>query len=251
MTTERFLDGKTAIVTGGAKNIGRAISLALAEAGASIGIMTRSDKAAAAEVVDEITAGGGKAIALIADVSVEQEVVDFTQKVMDEFGRIDVLVNNASLRTHYPLQDLTYERWREVLSINLEGPYLCARACSASMIENGGGRIINIGGLSGHIGGSERVHVISSKAGLVGLTKALAIELAEHKITANIVVPGTIEVDWGKNVERAAYPGGRATPIGRKGMPSEVAAMVRYLTSPEAEYVTGQTLHINGGKYLP
>jgi 3-oxoacyl-[acyl-carrier protein] reductase len=251
MSTDRFLEGKTAIVTGGAKNIGRAISLSLAEAGASIAIITRSRMDAAAEVVEEITSAGGKALALQADVAVESDVMEFTQKIVDTYGRIDVLVNNASLRTHYPLQELTYERWREVMSINLDGPYLCARACIGSMVENGGGRIINIGGLSGHIGGSERTHVISSKAGLVGLTKALATEFGEQGITSNIVVPGTIDVDWEANVKRAEYPGGRGTLIGRTGFPNEIAAAVRYLASPEAAYVTGQTIHVNGGKYLP
>ena len=119
------------------------------------------------------------------------------------------------------------------------------------MLEKGGGRIINIGGLSGHIGGSERAHLISSKAGLVGLTKALAVEFGEQGINANIVVPGTIDSDWETDTRRAEYPGGRETLIGRTGVPSEVAAAVRYLASPESAYVTGQTIHVNGGKYLP
>ena len=119
------------------------------------------------------------------------------------------------------------------------------------MLKNGGGRIINIGGTSGHIGGSERAHVISSKAGLVGLTKALAVEFGEHGITANIVVPGTIDSDWEADRPRAEYPGGRETLIGRTGVPSEVAAAVLFLASPESAYVTGQTIHVNGGKYLP
>lgn len=251
MNTQRFLDGKTAIVTGGAKNIGRAISLCLAEAGASIVIITRSSTEAAAEVVEQITSAGGAAIALQADVSVEQDVANFTQRAIEQFGGIDILVNNASLRTHYPLQELTLARWREVLCINLEGPFLCARACVDVMLKRGSGRIVNIGGASGHIGGSERAHVISSKAGLVGLTKALAVEFGGQGITANIVVPGTIDSDWEATVERADYPGGRGTLIGRTGVPTEVAAAVRYLVSPDAAYVTGQTIHVNGGKYLP
>ena len=251
MSTQRFLEGKTAIVTGGAKNIGRAISLSLAEVGASIVIVTRSSTKAAAEVVDEITSTGGSALCLQADVSVEQEVEEFTRKATEIFGGIDVLVNNASLRTHYPLQKLSLDKWREVLSINLDGPYLCARACISSMLKNGGGRIVNIGGASGHIGGSQRAHVITSKAGLVGLTKALAVEFGDKGITANIVVPGTIDADWDTIVKRAEYPGGRETLVGRTGVPGEVAAAVRYLVSPEAAYVTGQSIHVNGGKYLP
>jgi len=246
-----LLEGKTAVVTGGAKNIGRAISLALAEAGASVVIITRTNLEAAEKVVDEIISAGGSALALQGDVSDERDVVAFTQKAIVAYGAVDILVNNASIRTHYPLQDLTFERWREVLSVNLDGPYLCARAAIGSMLEKGGGRIINIGGLSGHIGGSERAHVISSKAGLVGFTKALAVEFGEQGINANIVVPGTINSDWETDTPRAEYPGGRGTLIGRTGVPSEVAAAVRYLASPESAYVTGQTIHVNGGKYLP
>ena len=246
-----LLEGKTAVVTGGAKNIGRAISLSLAEAGASVVIITRTNLEAAEKVVDEIIFGGGSALALQGDVSDERDVVAFTQKAIMAYGAVDILVNNASIRTHYPLQDLTFERWREVLSVNLDGPYLCARAAIGSMLEKGGGRIINIGGLSGHIGGSERAHVISSKAGLVGLTKALAVEFGEQGINANIVVPGTIDSDWETDTPRAEYPGGRGTLIGRTGVPSEVAAAVCYLASPESAYVTGQTIHVNGGKYLP
>jgi 3-oxoacyl-[acyl-carrier protein] reductase len=246
-----LLEGKTAVITGGAKNIGRAISLALAEAGASVVIITRTNLEAAEKVVDEIISAGGSALALQGDVSDERDVVAFTQKAIVAYGAVDILVNNASIRTHYPLQDLTFERWREVLSVNLDGPYLCARAAIGSMLEKGGGRIINIGGLSGHIGGSERAHVISSKAGLVGLTKALAVEFGEQGINANIVVPGTINSDWETDTPRAEYPGGRGTLIGRTGVPSEVAAAVRYLASPESAYVTGQTIHVNGGKYLP
>ena len=246
-----LLEGKTAVVTGGVKNIGRAISLSLAEAGASVVIITRTNLEAAEKVVDEIISAGGSALALQGDVSDERDVVAFTQKAIMAYGAVDILVNNASIRTHYPLQDLTFERWREVLSVNLDGPYLCARAVIGSMLEKGGGRIINIGGLSGHIGGSERAHVISSKAGLVGLTKALAVEFGEQGINANIVVPGTIDSDWETDMPRAEYPGGRETLIGRTGVPSEVAAAVRYLASPESAYVTGQTIHVNGGKYLP
>lgn len=251
MNTLRFLDGQTAIVTGGARNIGRAISLSLAEAGAAVVIVTRTSTDAAAEIVEGITSAGGRALAVQADVSDEQQVEGFARSAIEQFGGIDILVNNASLRTHYPLQELTLERWREVLSINLEGPFLCARSCIDSMLERGGGRIVNIGGSSGHIGGPERAHVISSKAGLVGLTKALAVEFGEQGVTANIVVPGTIDADWENNQKRAEYPGGRGTLIGRTGVPDEIAATVRYLVSPEAAYVTGQTIHVNGGKYLP
>ena len=246
-----LLEGKTAVVTGGAKNIGRAISLSLAEAGASVVIITRTNLETAEKVVDEIISAGGSALALQGDVSDERDVAAFTQKAIVAYGAIDILVNNASIRTHHLLQDLTFERWREVLSVNLDGPYLCARAAIGSMLEKGGGRIINIGGLSGHIGGSERAHVISSKAGLVGLTKALAVEFGEQGINANIVVPGTIDSDWETDTPRAEYPGGRGTLIGRTGVPSEVAAAVLYLASPESAYVTGQTIHVNGGKYLP
>ena len=239
------------LITGASGALGSVFARRLALEGADLALHYNSNSAAIERLADEIRALNRKVFTVKADLS----TVDGAEALVDEarqaLGGLDVLVNNASLRTHYPLQKLTLDKWREVLSINLDGPYLCARACINSMLKNGGGRIVNIGGASGHIGGSQRAHVITSKAGLVGLTKALAVEFGDKGITANIVVPGTIDADWDTIVKRADYPGGRETLVGRTGVPGEIAAAVRYLVSPEAAYVTGQAIHVNGGKYLP
>ncbi|MBI4182666.1 MAG: SDR family oxidoreductase [Proteobacteria bacterium] len=246
------LAGRAAVVTGAARNIGRAIALALAGAGAAVLINARRDAGAARAVAGEIEAKGGRALIHIADVTDEGAVAAMAEAAVGAFGRIDILVNNAGLRRQKPFDEMTFAEWREVLAVNLDGPFLCARACVPHIRKAGGGTIVNIGGLSGHVGASRRAHVVSAKAGIVGLTKALAVELAPDGITANCVVPGTIETARGETAGVAPpRPGGAEPLVGRRGRPEEVAAMVRYLCLPEARYITGQTLHVNGGTYLP
>jgi 3-oxoacyl-[acyl-carrier protein] reductase len=244
------LAGRVAIVTGAGRNIGRAIALALAEAGAAVAVNGRSDSAAVDGVVAEIEAGGGKALAVMADVGDEAAVERMTAAVAGCFGRIDILVNNAAGRPEQKLEDITLADWRAVMATALDGAFLTVKAALPHLKKSGAGTIINIGGVSGHVGTRNRAHVVAAKAGLVGLTKALAHDLAEHAITANCVVPGLIGTERDPAAQLPHHHSVSRTLVGRLGAPEEIAAMVRFLAGPQARYVTGQALHVNGGVYL-
>jgi 3-oxoacyl-[acyl-carrier protein] reductase len=247
----RELEGKVALITGGVRRIGRATALALAARGAAIVINTRSSRAEAETVAAEIEAQGGQALVQIADVTDEAAVQAMVDATIARFGRLDILVNNAAERKRTPLTEISLAEWRHITGIVIDGAFLCARACLPPMVAAGGGTIINIGGASAHTGTRDRAHVCTAKAGLVGLTKAIAVEVADSGITANCVVPGKIggtRADGGPAGEVV----GREGPIvGRQGTVIEVAAMITHLCLPAARYVTGQTLHVSGGMYLP
>jgi 3-oxoacyl-[acyl-carrier protein] reductase len=243
------LAGKVALVTGGARNIGRAIARSLAAGGASVMVNAKSSRAEAEKTVEMI---GANAAVHIADVTKPDEVQALVDATVKRFGRLDFLVNNAAVRYETPFSSMKFEEWRQVLAIVLDGAFLCARSALPHMISAGGGTIVNIGGQTGHKGAAERAHVITAKAGLAGMTKALAMDLAPHKITVNCVVPGTIESQRGlpgvpdRPAHRLTVP-----PIGRRGEPEEIAAMVRMLCGPDARYITGQSIHLNGGGFMP
>jgi len=246
------LAGKVALVTGGARNIGRAIARSLAAGGAAVMVNAKSSRAQADETVAMIEQAGGSAAVHIADVTDPRAVAAMVEATVKRFGRIDALVNNAAVRMETPFEKITLEDWRRVISIVLDGAFVCTQACLPHLMTAGGGTIINIGGLTGHRGATGRAHVIAAKSGLAGMTKALALDLAPHQITVNCVVPGTIDSQRGlpgapeRPAHRTAPP-----PIGRRGEPEEVAAMVRMLCGPDARYITGQAIHVNGGGYLP
>ncbi len=245
----RALAGKVAVVTGASRNIGRAIALILAGEGAAIVVNAVTNAADAKAVAGEITAAGGRAIHHLADVRDESAVNAMAAAAVEAFGRIDILVNNAAVRRHHPIAELSFAEWREITGIILDGAFLCAKACLPHMRAAGGGAIVNIGGVSAHIGAPDRAHVMAAKAGLVGLTKALAVELAGDGITANCVVPGTIDtVRGGSAGQQANFS--HASLVERLGKPEEIAAMVRHLCLPEGGYITGQTIHVSGGRYL-
>lgn len=242
------LAGKVALVTGGSRNIGRAIALSLAAAGAHVAILARKDASAANAVVAELRAAGVESEAYLADVSDETDATRAISAAAARFGRLDILVNNAAVRTEVPFAELTFAEWRQVLGIALDGAFLCSRAALPHLSASEAGTIINIGGLTAYTGGKHRAHVIAAKAGLDGLTRALAVELAPLNITANLVSPGLIET-----VRAGAAPHhhqSSGTLVGRRGTPDEVASMVRYLAGPAARFITGQTFHVNGGAYL-
>jgi len=249
MTQGKELAGKVALVTGGARNIGRAIARALAAGGASVMVNARTSKAMAEETVKMI---GSSAAFYLADVTNPEEVQELIKNTVSRFGRLDILVNNAAVRMETPFEKITLEDWRRVLATILDAAFICSQACLPHLAKAGGGTIINIGGLTGHRGATGRAHVIAAKSGLAGFTKALALDLAPQHITVNCVVPGTIESQRGlpgvpeRPAHRAAPP-----PIGRRGEPEEIAAMVRMLCGPDARYVTGQAIHVNGGGYMP
>ncbi|MFM9976306.1 MAG: SDR family NAD(P)-dependent oxidoreductase [Beijerinckiaceae bacterium] len=247
MTKE--LEGRVALVTGGARNIGRAIALDLAAGGASVMVTARSDRAGLNETVALIESHGGRAAAMLADVTQEASVAALVAGTLAAFGTLDILVNNAAIRTEVPFAQMNLAAFRAVTSVALEGPFLCARAALDALSASDAGAIINIGGLTAYTGAKDRVHVIAAKAGLDGLTKALAHDLAAAGITVNLVSPGLIDT-----VRAGHQPGHHATRktlLGPLGTPEDVAGMVRYLAGPRARYVTGQTMHINGGVYLP
>ena len=245
------LAGKVALVTGGARNIGRAISFSLAQGGAAVLVNARGSKDAAEETVALIHAAGGKAALHLADITDPKAVAAMAKAAVDQFGRLDILVNNAAIRKETAFADMRLEEWREVLAVTLDGAFLCTQACLPHLVKAGGGSVVNIGGMTGHKGARARAHVVAAKAGLAGLTRALAMDLAAHAITVNCVVPGTIETVRGLPgaPERPAHRQ-ELPPVGRRGTPEEIAGTVRFLCGPGARYITGQTLHANGGGYM-
>jgi 3-oxoacyl-[acyl-carrier protein] reductase len=242
------LAGRAAVVTGSARNIGRAIALDLATAGAAVVVNARTSVAQAEAVAEEIRQAGGRAAVCIADVTHPDAASHLVSSAVESFGRLDILVNNASVRREVPFAELDYREWRDIMAITLDAAYICSRAALPHLVASGRGAIVNIGGVSAHTGASSRAHVITAKAGLVGLTRALAHDLAADAITVNCVVPGLIDT-----IRRGATPAHHATHaplVGRRGKPEEIAALVRFLCGPEARYITGQTIHASGGVFL-
>ena len=248
MTNE--LAGRVAIVTGAGRNIGRAIALALADAGAAVAVNGRANRAEVDAVVAEIESRGGRALALMADVSDEAAVQRMVGAVADRLGRIDILVNNAAVRPEKPFESLSLADWRAVHSVILDGAFLTVKAALPHLKASGSGAIINIGGLSAHTGARQRAHVLAAKSGLIGFTKALACDLAGDGITANCVVPGLIDTVRAPGTKPPQHHQSSKTLVGRSGTPQDIAAAVRFLAGPEARYITGQSLHVNGGAYL-
>ncbi len=245
----RELAGQVALVTGGAKNIGRAISLALAAAGAAVAINTLRSSEEAEAVVREIRAAGGNGEVFLADVADASAVRAMGEGVLKRFGRIDILVLNASQRREMLFKDMTFEDWRHTLSITLDGSFHCIKACLPSMLAQRSGNIVTLAGDAVLLGGNRKAHNTTAKNGLVGLTRALARELAGDGIRVNCVSPGSI------NTERPAHRSARADPqgkipLGRYGEPEEIAACVRFLCGPGGGFITGQILHVSGGDFI-
>jgi len=246
----RELEGKVAVVTGAGRNIGRAIAMSLAEGGASVLVNARSNRAEAEAVAREIEAAGGKAIVHIGDVADAKSVQAMVDAAVRQFGRIDILINNAALRREKSFVEMDYAEWREILDVTLDGAFHCTKACLSALQKSGQGTIVNIGGLSAHTGAKNRAHVVTAKAGIVGLTRALANDLAADGITVNCVVPGLIGTPRPKDKPQPAHHLTHNTITGARGKPEDVAAMVRFLCSPAARYVTGQAIHANGGAFM-
>ena len=248
----RTLEGYVALVTGGPRNIGRAMALAFAEQGASVVITAVNDMASAKSAVKDIEARGVAGLAVKCDVTKEEDVAALHEAVKARFGRLDVLVNNAAVRHEQVFGEMTYAQWRYVVGVTLDGAFLTATAMLPLLKASGRGAIVNIGGMSAYTGAKKRVHVLAAKSGLGGLTRGLAHDLAEHGITANLVSPGLIDtVRGGHSAKEPDHHKHHATLLGRRGRPEEVADMVVWLAGPHGRYVTGQTIHVNGGAYLP
>ncbi|QWA10925.1 SDR family oxidoreductase [Sodalis ligni] len=247
------LSGRVAVVTGAARNIGRAMALELAAAGAAVVVNAKQSADAAAGVVEDIERQGGQALLHLADISGPEGAQSLMTAALHRFGKIDILVNNAAIRREVPFAQLDWTQWREVLAVILDGAFLCASAALPALRQAGEGTIINIGGMSAHAGSAGRAHVMAAKAGLVGLTRALAHDLGPDGITVNCVVPGMINTARGAAAGNAepAHHAVHSTLLGRRGTPKDIADLVRFLSGPHARYLTGQVIHANGGAFLP
>jgi 3-oxoacyl-[acyl-carrier protein] reductase len=246
------LEGKVALVTGAGRNIGRAIALALADAGAKVAVNVRTSHGEGQAVVDEIALHGGDAVLVVADVTQRAAVDAMIAAIVQRFGRLDIVVNNAAVRFEAPFADLTYADWRQAQAVCVDGAFHCTQAALPSLRAGGVGTVINIGGMTAHTGASMRAHVVTAKAALAGLTRALAHELAPFGITVNCVSPGLVDTvrKQGSATSNPAHHAGQKTLLGRRGNVEEIASAVVWLASPGARYTTGQTLHVNGGAYL-
>lgn len=245
------LQGKVALVSGAGKNIGRTIALTLARDGAAIVVNGRSDRGAVDAVVAEIEATGGQALAAMGDVADPAVPPRLAAEAAARFGGVDILVSNAGLRRQTSFLDMSFDEWRQILSVALDGAFLLGKAIVPQMVARGGGAFVALSGISTHVGTPNRCHVSASKAGLEGLMRALAVELAPHKITCNAIAPGAIDTARGASAGPAPVNRvNRPIPLKRFGTVEEIAAMVRLLVGPEGTFITGQTLHVNGGEFL-
>ncbi|HUW83719.1 MAG TPA: 3-oxoacyl-[acyl-carrier-protein] reductase [Phycisphaerae bacterium] len=245
-----LLKDQVAVVTGAARGIGRAISLALADEGAHIVAVD-----VLADVLDstvgEITAKGVKAVARQVNVTDTEQVEQLFASVVSDFDRLDIMVNNAGITRDTLLLSMDDQQWDQVIQVNLRGVFLCTRAAAKIMLRQRYGRIVNMASVSGLMGNAGQANYAASKAGVVGLTKTVAKEMAKRKVTCNAVAPGFIKTDMTDALpEKVREQVKQLIPAGRFGLPEDVAAAVVFLASPQAEYITGQVLSVDGGLYM-
>jgi 3-oxoacyl-[acyl-carrier protein] reductase len=238
------LSGQAAIVTGASRGIGRAIALALARSGAKVACVARSEDKLK-ETVDAITAAGGTAMALACDVTRRESVDQVVEKVVEAWGKLDILVNNAGITRDTLLPTMEDAQWDDVILTNLRGTFLFTRAATNKMFRKRYGRVINVSSVSGIRGNKAQTNYSASKAGVIGFTRSAALEFAGRNVTVNAVAPGFVETDMTARLPRE--PILAQIPLGRPGTPEEIAAVVSFLCSDDASYVTGQVIAVNGG----
>ncbi|MCF6094362.1 3-oxoacyl-[acyl-carrier-protein] reductase [Microaerobacter geothermalis] len=246
-----MLQGKVALVTGGSRGIGRAIALALAQEGANVLVNYAGNQQAAEEVVKEIESLGRKSISIQANISDSDQVQKMVDQAVQTFGRLDILVNNAGITRDNLLIRMKEEEWDQVLDTNLKGVFLTSKAAAKPMMKQRYGKIINISSVVGVLGNPGQANYVAAKAGVIGLTKTLARELASRNITVNAVAPGFIETDMtaklGEEVRKNLLS---QIPLNRLGQPDDIAQVVLFLCSDKSNYITGQTLHVDGGMVM-
>ena len=243
------MDGRVALVTGASRGIGRTIALALADRGATVVAAARGDHAAA--VVDEIRAAGGRADAASVDVTDPASVDAAVAAALARSGRLDILVNNAGITRDQLMLRMKRDDWDAVLATNLTGAFTCVQAVLKPMVKQRSGRIVSVSSVVGQAGNPGQANYAAAKAGLIGFTKALALEVASRGITVNAVAPGLIETDMTRAISEGAQDDWTSRiPLKRLGTPADVAAAVVFLASDEASYITGHVLAVNGGMYL-
>ena len=246
--SDNELGGRVAVVTGAGRSIGRAMALELASAGCAVVVNVRGNRAEGEAVVKEIEAASGRALVAVADVVDADAVNAMAQAALKAFGRIDYLVNNAALRQEKAIEHMTFEDWRRIMAVTLDGAFHCVKACLEPIKASGAGSIINVGGLTGAMGAPDRAHVVAAKAGLAGFSRALAMELAPHKVTVNTLVPAMLARP-DKPYEIPPHPVYHPL-LGRAGWPTDFAPLARLLLGPGGRYITGQIINVNGGTYF-
>lgn len=247
----RKLEGKVVVVTGASRGIGRAIALKLADEGAKVVVNYSGSQAKAEEVVAMIQEGGGEAIAVQASVSQTEEVTALMDTAVKTFGSLDILVNNAGITRDNLLMRMKEHEWDDVLDTNLKGVFLCTKAVTRQMMKQRAGRIINISSIVGVAGNAGQANYVAAKAGVIGLTKTTAKELASRNILVNAIAPGFIETEMTDQLPEDIKQGMLTQiPLAKLGQPEDIAKAVVFLASDDANYMTGQTLHIDGGMVM-
>jgi len=242
------LSGKVALVTGGSRGIGASISRHLAQQGAAVAINYIQSAEQAEALVNEITSAGGKAIAVQGDVRLPEDTERIAQATVDAFGRLDILVNNAGFNRDTLILRMSLQDWDEVMDLNLRAVFLCTKAVLRQMMKQRWGRIINIGSVSGLAGNAGQANYAAAKSGLIGFTRAVAREMGSRNVTSNLVAPGLVITELTKDIRPEIVAGVKQRLlIDRNGTPEDVAAMIVYLASEEAGYVTGQVISVDGG----
>lgn len=248
----RELEGKVAIITGSARNIGRRMALELASAGAAIVVNAVTAKDLCEEVAHEIESAGGKAIPVLGDVNNQTDVDNMVAEAVRAFGGLDILINNAATRTKADFTELTFDEWVKVRDVALDGAFRMSIAATPEIVKRGGGSILGIHGMTAYFGAALGAHKSAVKAGMAGMIRGMARDLGPHNITCNVAVVGRFDTDRaGGSGDPTPTKSGLMPAVGRNGVPQDMADLVRFLVGPYSRYITGQTIHVNGGALMP